>query len=58
MAANATITFVNLAGQVVKSYNQNLTLGENSVSIDLESGVYFCTINANGFNKTVKVVVK
>lgn len=58
MSANATITFVNLAGQVVKSYNQNLTLGENSVSIDLESGVYFCTINANGFNKTVKVVVK
>lgn len=58
MAADATITFVNLAGQTVKSFNKNLTIGENSVSIDLESGVYFCTINANGFNKTVKVVVK
>ena len=58
MNANATITFVNLAGQTVKSYNQNFTTGDNTVNIDLESGVYFCTVNANGFNKTVKVVVK
>ena len=58
MDVNATITFVNLAGQTVKSFNQSLTTGENTVNIDLESGVYFCTINANGFNKTVKVVVK
>lgn len=58
MNANATITFVNLAGQTVKSFNKNLTIGENTISIDLESGVYFCTINANGFNKTTKVVVK
>ncbi|MBR6437923.1 MAG: T9SS type A sorting domain-containing protein [Bacteroidales bacterium] len=58
MDVNATITFVNLAGQTVKSFNQNLTTGENTVNIDIESGVYFCTINANGFNKTVKVVVK
>ena len=58
MSANATISFVNLAGQTVKSYNKNLTVGENTINIDLESGVYFCTVNANGFNKTVKVVVK
>ena len=58
MEANATITFSNLAGQTVKSFNKALILGENMISIDLESGVYFCTINANGFNKTVKVVVK
>ena len=58
MNANATITFVNLAGQTVKSFAQNLTMGENTISIDLESGVYFCTVNANGFNKTTKVVVK
>ena len=58
MDANATITFVNIAGQTVKSFNKSLTTGENSISIDLESGVYFCTINANGFNKTVKVIVK
>ena len=56
--ADATITFVNLAGQTVKSYNKALTVGQNSLSIDLESGVYFCTVNANGFSKTVKVVVK
>ena len=58
MNANATVTFVNLAGQTVKSYNQNFTTGENTINIDLESGVYFCTVNANGFNKTTKVIVK
>ena len=58
MDANATITFTNLAGQTVKSFNKSLTTGENSVNIDLESGVYFCTISANGFDKTVKVIVK
>lgn len=58
MNANATITFVNLAGQTVKSISKNLTTGENSINIDLESGVYFCTVNANGFSKTTKVVVK
>ena len=58
MSANATISFVNLAGQTVKSYNKNLTVGENTINIDLESGVYFCTVNANGFNKTTKVIVK
>ena len=58
MEANATITFSNLAGQTVKSFNKALILGENMISIDLESGVYFCTINANGFSKTTKVIVK
>ena len=57
-AANATITFVNLAGQTVKSINKSLAIGPNNVSIDLESGVYFCTVTANGFSKTTKVVVK
>ena len=56
--ADATITFVNLAGQTVKTINTNLTIGQNSISIDLASGVYFCTVNANGFSKTTKVVVK
>ena len=58
MDANATITFVNLAGQTVKRFNKALTTGDNSINIDLESGIYFCTINANGFSKTVKVIVK
>ena len=56
--ANATITFVNLAGQTVKSINKALTAGENTINIDLESGIYFCTVNANGFSKTTKVIVK
>lgn len=58
MESDATITFHNLVGQVVKQFNKHLGLGENTISIDLKSGVYFCTVNANGFNKTVKVVVK
>ena len=58
MDVNATITFINLAGQTVKSLNKALTTGDNAISIDLESGVYFCTINANGFSKTTKVIVK
>ena len=58
MNVNATITFVNLAGQTVKSFNRALTTGENAINIDLESGVYFCTINANGSSKTTKVIVK
>ena len=58
MKANATISFINLAGQTVKSFEKDLVVGENSINIDLESGVYFCTINANGFTKAVKVVVK
>ena len=58
MNTDATITFVNLAGQTVKSINKSLNMGENAISIDLESGVYFCTVNANGFSKTTKVVVK
>ena len=58
MSANAVITFTNLAGQTVKSINKSLVLGENTINIDLESGVYFCTVTANGFSKTTKVVVK
>ena len=58
MNADATITFTNLAGQTVKSFNKSLTIGENGINIDLESGVYFMTVSANGFNKTSKVIVK
>lgn len=58
MNANATVTFTNLAGQTVKSFSQSLINGVNTINIDLESGVYFMTVNANGFNKTTKVVVK
>ena len=56
--ADATITIVNLVGQTVKQFHKNLTTGENSINIDLKSGVYFCTISANGYDKTVKFIVK
>ena len=58
MDADATITIVNLVGQTVKQFNKNLRTGENTIGIDLKSGIYFCTISANGFNKTIKLVVK
>ena len=58
MDADATVTIYNLVGQVVKQFNKHLNTGENTIGIDLKSGVYFCTVSANGFDKTVKVVVK
>ena len=54
----ANISIVNLVGQTVKQFNKSLKTGENAISIDLKSGIYFCTISANGFNKTIKFVVK
>ena len=54
----ANISIANLVGQTVKQFNKSLKMGENTISIDLKSGIYFCTINANGFNKTIKFVVK
>ena len=58
METEATVTVYNLVGQVVKQFDKHLVLGDNMLNIDLKSGVYFCTISANGFDKTVKVVVK
>ena len=56
--ADATITIVNLVGQTVKQFDKSLNTGVNTIRVDLKSGVYFCTISANGFNKTVKFVVE
>ena len=59
MDANATVTFSNIAGQTVKVVNTNLTTGSNTIVVsDLTSGVYFCTVTANGYSHTSKVVVK
>ena len=54
----ANISIVNLVGQTVKQFSKSLKTGENAISIDLKSGIYFCTISANGYNKTIKFVVK
>lgn len=59
MDADAVVTFTNLAGQTVKVINKALSSGNNSINIsDLNSGVYFCTVEANGYKHTSKVVVK
>ena len=58
MNAEATVTIYNIVGQAVQQFNKDLHVGENTLSIDLQSGIYFCNINANGFNKTVKFIVK
>ena len=58
MDVEANITIINLVGQTVKQFNKSLKMGDNSFDIDLKSGIYFCNINANGFNKTIKLVVK
>ena len=59
MDADATVTFTNIAGQTVKVVNTNLTTGDNTITVnDLTSGVYFCTVTANGYSHTSKVVVK
>ena len=59
MDSNATVTFTNIAGQTVKVVNKNLTTGDNTIVVnDLTSGVYFCTVTANGYSHTTKVVVK
>ncbi len=55
---DANISIVNLVGQTVMQFNKSLKTGENTFDIDLKSGIYFCTISANGFNKTIKFVVK
>ena len=58
MDVEANITIINLVGQTVKQFNKSLKMGDNAFNIDLNSGIYFCNINANGFNKTIKLVVK
>ena len=58
MDTEANISIFNLVGQNVKSFSKTLKDGENAISIDLQSGIYFCNIEANGFTKTIKFVVK
>ena len=61
MASEMNVSFYNITGQMVMSKTVNVTTGVNSTKInvnELESGVYFCSVTANGFNKAVKVIVK
>ena len=58
MDAEANISIVNIVGQTVSQFNKNLKMGANTIGLDLKSGIYFCTVTANGFSKTIKFVVK
>ena len=55
------ISVFNLMGQKVMESNTNLNVGINRPSIntaELNSGIYFVTVKANGFDQTMKFIVK
>jgi hypothetical protein len=60
-ASEMSINVYNIMGQNVMSKNVNITTGMNTRSIstsELNSGIYFVTVKANGFENTMKFVVK
>ena len=60
-SSDVTMSVFNIMGQKVVEKNASVNTGINTTSIDtneLSSGVYFVTVKANGFEKTMKFVVK
>lgn len=60
-ANNVTISLYNIAGQMVSSNVYAAGTGVNTFDINttnLETGVYFCTVEVNNYKETKKVVVK
>jgi hypothetical protein len=60
-SSDATMNVFNIMGQKVAEQTANFSTGINTASIntsELSSGVYFVTVKANGFEKTMKFVVK
>ena len=60
-ASEMSINVYNIMGQNVMSKNVNITTGMNTRSIstsELNSGIYFVTVRANGFENTMKFIVK
>ena len=60
-ASEMSINVFNLMGQKVMEKNVTLSTGINTPSIstsDLTSGIYFVTVKANGFENTMKFIVK
>ena len=56
-----SISIYNIMGQNVMNKNVNIGTGINCPSIstaELNSGVYFVTVKANGFENTMKFIVK
>ena len=59
--SEVVMTVFNIMGQKVAEKNASINTGINTTSIntnELSSGVYFVTVKANGFEKTMKFVVK
>ena len=58
-ASEMNIAIYNITGQKVMEKTVNAVLGHSQVSLsNLNSGIYFATVKANGFENTVKFVVK
>ena len=60
-ASELNIGIYNIMGQIVMNQTVSITTGLNTNPVnisELNSGIYFCTVSANGFNKTIKFVVK
>ena len=60
-ASEMTISVYNIMGQMVMSQNTNISTGMNTRSIstsELSSGIYFMTVKANGFENTMKFIVR
>ena len=60
-ASEMNISVFNLMGQKVMDQNVTLSTGINCPSIstaNLNSGIYFVTVKANGFENTMKFIVK
>ena len=60
-ASEMSISVYNIMGQKVMDQNVNITTGMNTRNInisDLNSGIYFVTVKANGYENTMKFIVK
>ena len=60
-ASEMNISVYNIMGQNVMNKNVNINTGINRPSIstaELNSGIYFVTVKANGFENTMKFIVK
>ena len=60
-ASEMSISVYNLMGQKVMDKNVSINTGVNTPTLNtssLSSGVYFVTVKANGFENTMKFVVK
>ena len=60
-ASEMNISVYNIMGQNVMNKTVNVTTGMNTRSIstsELNSGIYFLTVKANGFENTMKFIVK